>query len=433
MNRLASLMLLSVLSCSVYADDTAPANGNAPWQKSNGPSVETLLTNYGLYLGYELDKKPSLTAPFLVSATKTQLLGGSPPFFSLLVDTFLGAIPMATSPGSEATFIPGSNAPINSLANATFPSYSSGSQGMPAQGAGEFKNNLSVSALVDQMPYQSDPVSQGVLNLISTPDYSYCLVKNAQNSDKSFDENCQWLTAQQVTANAVPILIPHPPEKTPGGKKIPFLPSDYSSNLGQLNSNSLIGPLMYSTDSSNQKSSEGLPAQNQLQEAANYIRYATGSVTPPALPMYSEMYFDTKDPAKSKALLSSYFAKLRVYAAQSSVGYSNLYYMLSKRIPQSAGEQQAKTSQALTEFKMATWRLFNSDGSNSPWLSQINEAPAATVNKEMVTLLAEINYQLYLSRQLQERQLLTNTILLLESGRTALPLSPSQMALMPAQ
>jgi intracellular multiplication protein IcmX len=427
MKRLSSFMLFSVISYSVYADDT-PAEGNPPWQKSNGPSVETLLTNYGLYLGYELDKKPSLTAPFLVSATKTQLLGGSPPFFSLLVDTFLGAIPMTTSPGSEATFIPGSSAPINSLANATFPSYSSGSQG-----TGESEKNLSVSALLDQMPYQSDPVSQGVLNLISTPDYSYCLVKNEQNSNKSFDENCQWLTAQQVTANAIPILPPQAPEKTRGGKKIPFLPSDYSSNLGQLNSNSLIGPLMYSTDSSNHKSSEGLPAQNQLQEAANYIRYATGGVTPPALAMYSEIFYDNKDPAKSKVLLSSYFAKLRVYAAQSSVGYSNLYYMLSKRMPQSAGASQPKTSQALTEFQMATWRLFNSDGSNSSWLSQINEAPASTVNKEMATLLAEINYQLYLSRQLQERQLLTNTILLLESGRASLPLSPSQMALMPTQ
>ena len=71
---------------------------------------------------------------------------------------------------------------------------------------------------------------------------------------------------------------------------------------------------------------------------------------------------------------------------------------------------------------MATWRLFNADKSaKSSWLDQINQASSATVQKEMVTLLAEINYQLYLTRQQEERMLLTNTMLLLMNAHSTQP------------
>jgi len=39
----------------------------------------------------------------------------------------------------------------------------------------------------------------------------------------------------------------------------------------------------------------------------------------------------------------------------------------------------------------------------------------------MVTLLAEINYQLYLNRQQEERLLLTQTMLLIQNSRTNQP------------
>ena len=78
---------------------------------------------------------------------------------------------------------------------------------------------------------------------------------------------------------------------------------------------------------------------------------------------------------------------------------------------------------------MATWRLFSpSEGSNQ-WLNQINTASTTTIQKEMAILLAEINYQLYLTRQQQERLLLTNTMLLIQSTKGNAPqssdLSPS--------
>ena len=132
---------------------------------------------------------------------------------------------------------------------------------------------------------------------------------------------------------------------------------------------------------------------------------------------------------QAQGTLTSYFAKLRTYAAQSSVGYSNLYYILSKRMPQTTppgSNSGTPTSQALNEFTMASWRLYTPGGSaNTNWLSQINQASPATVQKEMVTLLAEINYQMYLTRQQEERLLLTNTMLLLLSSRSSQPTAPS--------
>lgn len=442
MNRFASLGLLSILSFSIYADDLPPGEGGSgTWQQPSGPSVQMLLTNYGKYLGYDFTQAPAASSALLAATTTVLSNSGSTPFFAILVDTFLGAIPVATnSPGTQPTFVPNANNPINSFANATFASYGSASQGSTDQSNSQSNNNLAINPSLDQLPYQSDPVSQGILNILSTPNYTYCLV--LRKSQSVFDPNCQWLTAQQVTFYASPILPAQSPEKNEGSKKIPFMPEDYSRGLvSQLNSNSLIAPLMYSTES-NSQGTKGLSAQNQLQEAANYIRYATGSITPPPIPDYASIYArangqgDVKSAeaiTKAQAILSNYFAKLRVYAAQSSVGYSNLYYMLSKRMPQagaaSAGSATAQqTSQALNEFNMSTWRLFDANGGASSWLDQINQAPAATVNKEMAVLLAEINYQLYLSRQLQERQLLTNTILLLESGRSSLPTSPEESA-----
>ena len=78
---------------------------------------------------------------------------------------------------------------------------------------------------------------------------------------------------------------------------------------------------------------------------------------------------------------------------------------------------------------MATWRLYKSVNENpgapptpnAEWIAKINQANTTTLQKETVMLLAEINYQLYLSRQQQERLLLTNSALLLGSLKATRP------------
>ena len=112
--------------------------------------------------------------------------------------------------------------------------------------------------------------------------------------------------------------------------------------------------------------------------------------------------------------LASYLVNLRTYAARSSVPISNLYQIFAKRDPQPLSFNNTTTSQALSEFQMATWRIYDAQNQqNNQWVDQINNASAATVNKEIAILLSEINYQLYLTRQIAERQLMTTSVALL--------------------
>jgi intracellular multiplication protein IcmX len=230
-----------------------------------------------------------------------------------------------------------------------------------------------------------------------------------------------------------------------------FFSYDYNQQfLSQLNINTLVAPLLYSTTSSttpstssptpNTQQNSGLPAQNQAQLASDFIRYASGAVAPISLPqqnVYNMLYAQATNSSNnvpltqqiaSQAVLNNYFAKLRAYAAVLSVPYSNLYYIFSKRMPQNTGgsTSSSATSQALNEFTMSTWRLYTPQGQASgQWLNQLNTASSATVQKEIATLLAEINYQLYLTRQQEERILLTNTMLLVLGSHSTQPIAPS--------
>ena len=68
------------------------------------------------------------------------------------------------------------------------------------------------------------------------------------------------------------------------------------------------------------------------------------------------------------------------------------------------------------------WRLANGgDSTTEQWVQKINTASSATVQKEIAILLSEINYQLYLDRQIQERMLLTNSVSLLQATKASQP------------
>jgi len=428
-NRLAltSILVTSVASLPALADDIDPS---AQQTSQNTQTLVNYILNLGGYLGYDLTQPPTPKgdSPSQQLLNPNAIMG---PQLSLF-DTLLGALPVDSFSTQLMQFVPSNgNSPyadLNALANTTFktPPYNS-----PTSQQG----GISVSNLIDQQNYQQDPVNQAVLNILATPDSTYCM-----DSDGVLIKNCTTpssanpsISNSQVASNIL--------GKLPATYE--FFTYDYNQKfLSQLNSNTLLSPLLYSTNaggsdtsSSPQPSNQtGLPAQSQAQQASNFIRYASGAVMPMGLPQqkdYDTIYSNAANVAKNvpiavqmkaQTTLANYFASLRVYAAQSSVGFSNLYYILSKRMPQSMPNNQT-SSQALSEFTMATWRLFNPDQKtpNVQWVNQINQASPATVQKEMVTLLAEINYQLYLNRQQEERLLLTQTMLLIQNSRTNQP------------
>lgn len=427
--KLAALSLLLATAIPANADDGSLVTDQSATQGDNGTEALSKYLKYlGGYLGYDLTKDPSANAAKITSdlldAAATQMAQSS------IFNAFLGARPVNASEGTKK-FVPDSvpqATAINQYANATFADF--GKAGA-AGGSG-----FSAQEQVDQKEFQPDPVNQMVLNILATPDYSNCLVE-----DGTIDTRCTLLYQNKVLANTIGTL----PVYTDPAKS--FFSFNYNKPLlSQLNSNSLLGPFLYSSEGASQNATPnnsgntGLVSQSPIQDAGNFIRYASGMVMPVPQPKYSDYaaVYLTAYPAKApttaadqaaqlqaQTTLNNYFANLRVFAAQSSVTLSNLYYIMSKRMPQTASDSKEQSSQALSEFKMATWRIKPADSSantkETAWLTKINTASEATVQKEIAILLAEINYQLYLTRQQEERTLLANTIMLAQSTKIGQP------------
>ena len=486
----ANVLCRTMMSATALTYIDGNNNGGSSQTDQNTSNLVKYVTNWAALLGYDIaqDQKPTLAQTASINYEFAENLE------LLIYNTFFGSIPTTTPPitsansnsnsnnqGAGLPFMPQdtNSTTINKSSNLTFKGYnnaggsSSGSQQNAQQAA------ITANALVDQQPYQSDPVTQAIYNIVGTPDVSYCGtapstnpfqgLANSTNPNGPSGTACSTIGTSMFQSQLI--------ENSVG--KLSALKDFYSitSNanvLPQLNSNSLIAPLSYTTDTLNFSSGGGageppggLTASNQAQLAANFIRYASGSVLPTILPnqyAYQTVYnsaTDNTDPNQfqSQAIISTYLNSLRVYAAQSSVGIGNLYYILSKRIPQqqtssTGGDSSQLNSQAFNEYNMATWRIFqvggvpaaqgstgsgsSSSGSGSTgsgstgsssgsgkaqWIEKLNTSSPATVQKEIAILLAEINYQLYLDRQLQERMLMTSSVSLLQGTKATQPSS----------
>lgn len=483
MNRIPlkrSLLSLCIMASigNAYADDTTASD-----ELTALNTITAYIQNLGMYFGYDVTgycTTGGSCGGSSSSASSSSSSSGSSGSFSNqltpltttnivddagLFSSFLGAIlPNVNQQSAQNTttfqLIPTTYSAlasyatwVNSMGNHAISTknapYSSPSSTLP-----------SVSTLVDQgqgsstsSNYQFDPVNQAILNLLSTPDVSYCTDQSNDSNQGGLVTNCTLggtsssgepvLSQVQVMMNTIGSAF----TSTSAAAPMQFLsPTQNATLVSQLNSDSLLGPLMFdntgsnsNTPSQNTAAGQGLAATDQVQQANNFIRYVTGSVTPPTQPnqsAYTSLYATAMGqtpgttPAtqlNAQSIIASYIANMRVYAAQASVGISNMYYLLSKRMPQqpaNATSSNPITSQALSEFNMATWRLAPAQTSGAQtWVTQINSASSATVEKEIAILLAEINYQLYLNRTMQERQLLTESTLLLQAARNAPPRS----------
>lgn len=395
-----------------YADTyTANASGSEPAaEDSTSKYIKTL----GEYMGYDLETS---VAPYeyVLDPTYSLAMTGLQ-----MLESLFASIPVNSD---YKKFIDNdSYSAINNQANILFTNYHS------ANGA-----DVSATAGFDEptqdKSYQSDPVSQMVYNIVGTPNSSTCSSDNANIQCLNQNEVMQTVISD-ISSTASDSDIPMPP-----GETTYFSSENIKKYLSQLNVNTLMSPLIYSTNKEESSSPTSLPGANQLQQAATFIRYVTAAVLPPDTmsesnynSLWSEATKSTKDQDKatvdnilsSRTQLATYLISQRVYAAQSSVAISNIYNILAKRMPQSTGTdsggQPTYSSQAFNEFQMATWRLhnFSEKSAENQWVNRLNTASASTVAKESAVLLSEINYQLYLNRQMEERVLLTNSLQLLQ-------------------
>lgn len=156
-----------------------------------------------------------------------------------------------------------------------------------------------------------------------------------------------------------------------------------------LDINSLLGPLIYAPTQASQEG--GPPSPRQDVVALDFIKFITAQSIPVQI----------KNPISSgdKEKQNLYIARLRNYASHQSIDLSNYYQMLARRIKQQAtGKSQLQMEQEMTSRRL-----------NSDWHDKMEEASPVVIQREILYLLAEINYQLYLTRVDQERLLATVT------------------------
>lgn len=381
-------------------------------------SPKEYIKNLGSFLGFNIQQAPGgeNSKDYLATYTLIQATVNMTPI--TLLKTVIGALPPNSSPLFSNDW-----SQFNNYANNVFLNYASSTS------AGS-NTTLTVSPLIDEPNYQQDPISQSIMNILNTPDYSYC-----SNNQNAATRCPPMVPPQQALLNIIGEL----PDNIDGffnqngGLSAKVVP--------ELNINTLLGPLLYSTEKSNtnNKNSKTLSAATQVEQAGNFVRYVSSQVVPIQVPSKNDLtkvFQQTRmgkgiaasntpsiSELQAETTLANYFANLRVYAAQTSVGMGNLYQILAKRMPQNIKDEKGTpTSQALKEFQMASWRILNPNvDTQQQWANQLNNASPATVQKEIATLLAEINHQLYLNRMQDERLLLTQSILLLQNARAAQP------------
>ncbi|OGV27747.1 MAG: hypothetical protein A3F18_00735 [Legionellales bacterium RIFCSPHIGHO2_12_FULL_37_14] len=273
---------------------------------------------------------------------------------------------------------------------------------------GKVESKLQTTDEVTAIPQQADPMMQILLNTLSIPP-AVCIKFKPKVGGVVTCEDPELNAASFAEQNAnLPDLFGS------------FYKNEENDNPQMvatiLNSNSLITPFVVTDGpppTANDAQDTTATADVTAQQVSTFIQYAAGSMLPLDLPTLTLL---TGQSAKTKLFrqaAANYYLSLRTYVARLSVGLSNLYSILAKRLPQNSADGKV-TSQALIEYQMATWRLFDTSSKDSQqkWLEFINSASPASVQKEMAVLLAEINYQLYLNRQQQERLLMTNSALL---------------------
>ncbi|MGV3740073.1 MAG: hypothetical protein ACO1N3_02115 [Gammaproteobacteria bacterium] len=418
---------LALLSMGLFF--SLPSYAQYSATSGEGTTDEDTLTKYvknlSNYIGYDVDKGTSPVFQLLDYTLSLAQTGQQ------TLNVFFAA--RLLNPAFKEFTTNTNYSSFNKNANSLFANYKTSST-----------KNISVVTDFDQKSYQDDPASQLIANILKTP-----------NTDTCFDTDDTCMSKNKVMYTVVQDIMDKDDET--GAVKFPsestyFNQDHFSRYSNALNSGNLTGPLQYS-DSGDQKT-DGLPSANQQLQAMNFIRYVTGAVLPAdfmsatdytALRTEAIKEINSSTPAEeidpiknARKDLMTYLLKSRVYAAQSSVPINTLVDMMTKRMPQKItstdGATSTTTSQAFNEFVMATWRLFSPGiPSGEQWVDQINAASAATTQKEMAILLSEINYQLYLNRQIQERILLTNTVIALNSLTTNQPNSAATSTETPSQ
>lgn len=183
----------------------------------------------------------------------------------------------------------------------------------------------------------------------------------------------------------------------PGGSAVaklfpglqPKLPGVDTGNAN-FNATSLLEPTVYS--------------DTQISQAYNFIQYL-GRLDEPLMDgamAWDKLTAEQKEDLQKTTAGQEYKVALRSLIANRSVALDNLYYLMAQRIPQAglgtkAGMTQANASPLEVEKHMATRRA-----DNATWYTNMESAAPATVAREQLYVMAEIEkmlFQIHLDNQ----------------------------------
>ena len=262
-----------------------------------------------------------------------------------------------------------------------------------------------------QLPAANEATTQQAQNYTSTTTLNSLLNKSDQ----------QTVVFASIPANDVfiaPIL------------GFSFRPQATNFSLGNdsLNADTLLSPINYGQF--NTKELEKNPAYNFIQFSGDLFQPLSTISLTTVEPKLTPQQIDE---IQANATFQQYRAALRAYVAAQSIGLSNLYQIMAKRIPQPGlgssvglvGKNNlpiADASQLQVEQYLATRR---SEDPN--WHRQIATASPIALQRESLLVLVDIQRQLFEMQQQNERLLATISMMQMQQNSQNAKLNFIQM------
>lgn len=434
----------SSMSGFVPTGDNIPSGGGGGGgSSSSSGNSSTLITNLGLYLGnWDLNSAPTTATPStqtVINSWLGAILNPTTIQFPASVDANNSIVPLSTSNIQPQIY--------QNLTTFASPTWNAWAGDQPFQAASTTYPPLYISAVagVDQQSidpttgqpaYPFDLTSAAALDLNTIVPITFATSDLTDGTQVTTAPN--GLTPSSSSTNsflysndfAVKSTLLNAGTSTSGTnvlygtnfntKWTPqtiFSSATVQPNLPTMVSSSLMDVLQYSNTPFTYSSSgtQTTSPYDQESYALGFARNLTGMNLPTVLPEQATISSllsnaTSTDATTANSALTSLFSfltNLYYVTAQQSVGVHNIAEIMIRR------KTNANTgvSPAYGEYLMATRRLMPTQGSSgsptNPWVTDLQSYNQVQLTQEMLYLLAEINYQLYLSRMQEEKILLT--------------------------